>query len=154
MTQPPQNYPQKNAEKYPHSEITKLIIGALFRVFKEIGYGYQERYYQRAFAIELERLGLKYEREQYQVIKYEGRIIGRYFVDFVIDKKVVVELKIASDFHESHMKQILAYLHTTKLPVGLLGRITSEGIKIRRFALTNNKFLRTSAGNSAAVASI
>lgn len=123
---------QKSDSHLLHADVTRPVIGSLFGVFKELGYGFQEKYYQRALAIRLDQDGVGFQREQMHPILFEGRIIGRYFVDFVIEKKVVLELKVAPGFYESFLKQVLGYLKTTGLKVGILAIITPQGVKIKR----------------------
>lgn len=115
-----------------HSALTRDVIGCVFEAFKSLGFGYQERYYQRAVAIELQESGLSFQREQYQRLMYKGRILGQYYMDFVIDSKVVLELKIANEFFDTHINQVLGYLRATELKVGLLAIVTKDGVKIKR----------------------
>lgn len=117
---------------YIYSDISHKIIGLSFRVFNNLKYGLQEKYYQRAFEEELKNEKINFKREQQIPIKYGDKIIGRYFVDFVVGDKIVVEFKVASGFYETHIKQVLAYLKTTNLKLGLLILITKEGIKCKR----------------------
>lgn len=124
--------------EYLHKDLTHQIIGILFDVYKEIGYGLQEKYYQRAVALRLGKAKLPFQREQHQPIQFDQQIIGRYFVDFVIDHKVVLELKVANGFFDAHLKQVLGYLKTTGLQIGLLGIVTPQGIKIKRVISTKD----------------
>ena len=117
------------------AELTRKIIGALYTVYNGVGYGYQEKYYQRALALELEKIGVRYERERSMPIKYEGRIIGRYFMDFVVEATVVVELKIGNEIYQTAMNQLLNYLRSAGLTVGLIGLITPKGVRIKRVVL-------------------
>lgn len=134
MTQP-QNLSQKHAE-YPHSELTHEIINCLFTVFREVGFGYQEKYYQRALATEFDERRIAYVQEQYQKLEYKGKPIGRYYVDFVVQETVVVELKVANEAFDTHVNQVLGYLKACNLPIGLLARITKDGVKVKRLAMT------------------
>lgn len=115
---------------YP--ELSYEIVGILFTVYNNLGYGYQERYYQRAVAKELEKAKLKYKREQKAVIKYRGSIIGRYFIDFVVENMIVVELKVSNDFYKKDINQVLGYLKATGLKLGILFIFTKEGLKFKR----------------------
>lgn len=85
---PSQKLSQKNTEKYPHKSLTYQVIGVVFDVFKDIGFGYQEKYYQRAIVFRLDELKIPYQRERMNRLYFMGHIIGRYYVDFVIDGKV------------------------------------------------------------------
>ncbi len=120
-------------EKYPHFDLTKQLIGLGFEAANRLGYGYQEKYYQRAFEELLKEKGISYKREQKAVINFSGRKIGRYFIDFVIGNKVVVELKVANQVYLQHQKQVLGYLKATGLEVGLLLLFTKRGVRMKRF---------------------
>lgn len=60
------------------------LVGMAFNVFNRLGYGYQEKYYQKAFAEELNKNKYEYQKECCALIKYEEKIIGRYLMDFVV----------------------------------------------------------------------
>jgi GxxExxY protein len=94
--------------KLIYPELSYLLVGAMFSVYNRMGFGYHEKYYQRAFAKELQFLKLKYKKEGLVKISYRETIIGRYFVDFLVENKIVVEIKVAKEFYPTHLKQILA----------------------------------------------
>lgn len=118
--------------KLVYPELSYKIVGVLFTVYNSLGYGYQEKYYQRAIAKELEKAQLKYKKEQKAIIKYRGEIIGRYFIDFVVEDKIVVELKLTNDFYKKDIKQVLGYLKSTGLKLGILFIFMKEGLKFKR----------------------
>lgn len=118
--------------KLVYPELSYKIVGVFFTVYNSLGYGYQEKYYQRAISRELERAGLKYKKEQKTVIKYKGKIIGRYFIDFVVEDKIVVEIKIANDFYMRDLNQVLGYLKSLGLKLGILFIFTKAGLKFKR----------------------
>lgn len=121
-----------DSNKYPHSDLAEKIIGLVFAVFNELKFGYKEKFYQRALAYKLEQAGVPFVREQYGKVEFDGKIIGQYYVDFVVDDKVVVELKVANEFFDTHTKQIINYLTAQHLRIGLLFLINPEGVKIKR----------------------
>ena len=86
-------------KNYPLSDLTEKIIKIAFDVFNEFGYGLPERVCQRAFAIELEKAKIKFKKECYGAIKYGGKIVGKYFIDFLIEDKIAVELKIRNELY-------------------------------------------------------
>ncbi len=108
------------------------IIGIIFKVYNELGYGYQEKYYQRAIALELNKENLNYIQEKEVKLNYENKTIGKYFLDFIIENKIVLELKVANTFHSQDIKQILGYLKASGLQLGILVIITNNGIKYKR----------------------
>ena len=71
-------------------ELSYQIMGCSFKVFKGIGYGYREKYYQRALGEEFNIDGLKFQRECPVKLIYNGKVIGKYFIDFVVNDKVIV----------------------------------------------------------------
>lgn len=114
------------------NELSFRAIGLLYKTYNRLGYGYQEKYYQRGYVEELTDEGLKFLREIPYRIKYNNKIIGRYHLDFLIESRLVVEMKVANDFYLKHQKQILAYLKSTGLRLGILGIFTPDGVKIKR----------------------
>jgi GxxExxY protein len=117
---------------YLYKDLTEKLIGAAFKVYNTLGYGFREKEYQRAYALELEKLFLKFQRELYCNLKYEGKIISRFFIDFLVEGKIVVELKIAEEFYKKHFEQVMAYLKDNKLQIGLLIIFTSKKVLIKR----------------------
>jgi len=115
---------------YP--ELSYQIIGILFETFKQLGSGYQEKYYQRAVAIELKRCGLKY-REQVSIpINYKGEKIGHYFLDFLIEDKIILEIKKDKGYSRKNIEQVIAYLKAFDLKLGIIANFTPEGLKFKR----------------------
>jgi GxxExxY protein len=119
-------------DKYPHKELTYKINGLIFEVYRELGFGYQEKYYQRAFELILKENKLSYKKELHVPIVFKGITIGRYFIDFLIEDKIVVEFKIANKIYQRHFQQVYSYLVAKYLKIGLLALITKNGIKIKR----------------------
>ena len=115
---------------YP--ELSYKIIGILFEVFNELGYKYQEKYYQRAIGESLRNIKLPFKEQVHVPIKFRDANIGRYIVDFLIDNKIALEIKRGDYFSRSDIIQILAYLKTTKLKLGILARFSSKGLKFKR----------------------
>ena len=119
--------------KLLHKEITHNIIGLCYDVYNELGYGYQEKYYQKAFSLLLNENKIKFEKELKIPIKFRNIIIGRYYVDFLIENKIALEFKIGEDFRNQYTQQILAYLKSRNIPVGLVILFSSKGIKVKRY---------------------
>ena len=105
-----------------YKDITEKIIGASFEVHKFLGNGFQEVIYQRALAWEFYKAGLSFAREIEQEIFYKelSEPIGTRRADFVVEGKVLVELKAIILLENVHLAQVLNYLKAYKLEVGLL----------------------------------
>lgn len=118
-----------------YNEQTEKLIGAIFKVFHTLGYGYKEKEYQKAYAEELKIQGVKFSRELYSNLTYNGKIIRRYFIDFLVEFgeiKIVVELKVANDAYQQHFNQVLQYLKNYRIRLGLIFAITPRQVIIKR----------------------
>lgn len=122
----------KDQNNYPEMELTKKIIRSAFEVFNEMEYGLPEKVYQRALAEALDEKNIKFSREKYGLIKFRDVRVGKYFVDFVVEEKVAVELKVRNDIYETDVKRLLNYLKSEQLQVGLILAFTKSGVKIKR----------------------
>ncbi|MFI5188050.1 MAG: GxxExxY protein [Chitinophagales bacterium] len=120
-----------------YKDITEKIIGASFEVHKFLGNGFQEVIYQRALAWELSRAGLSYAREIEQEIFYKElhEPIGTRRADFVVEGKVLVELKAVIELEDVHLAQVLNYLKAYRLEVGLLINFGSKSLTFKRLVL-------------------
>ena len=121
------------------------IIGIAYTVFKKLGFGYQEKYYQRAFEIELKGKDLKYRKENYIDLEYKNQKIGDYFLDFLVEDKIIIELKTGEYFHNKDFSQAKAYLNRTGLKLGILILFGPKGVKFER--ILNNKILQRKTAN-------
>ena len=120
-----------------YKDITEKIIGSSFEVHKFLGNGFQEVIYQRALAYEMIKAGLNFEREIEQDIFYKeiAEPIGTRRADFVVEEKVLVELKAIIQLEEVHIAQALNYLKAYKLEVGLLINFGSKSLTFKRLIL-------------------
>ena len=103
---------------YAYSDVTGSVIGCAIEVHSILGTGFQEVVYQRALAVEMESRGLSFAREWEMPIFYKERQVGTRRVDFLVDEKVVVELKAISELEKVHLAQAINYLEAFRLGVG------------------------------------
>jgi GxxExxY protein len=103
-----------------HEELTDKIIGIFYRVYNTLGHGFLEKVYENALAIEFEEAGLKFGKQVPIEVSYKERVVGNYFADFIVDGKVVVEVKAVERFCEKDGAQLVNYLKGTGVKVGLL----------------------------------
>jgi len=126
-------------EEYKYQDITHKIIGCAMEVHKFLGNGFQEVIYQRALVYEFHKAGLAFQREIEQDIFYKElhEPIGTRRADFVVEGKVLVEIKALKQLEEVHWAQTLNYLKAYKLEVGLLINFGAKSLEFKRFILTN-----------------
>jgi GxxExxY protein len=115
-----------------HKEITQEIIGASFDVFRELGYGFLERVYQKAMKVELEIRGLKAETEAEIQVWYKGVIVGDYRADILANNCVLVELQVSPVINLKDEAQLLNELKATGIKVGLLMNFGKQKVEFIR----------------------
>jgi len=118
--------------KIIYPELSYKIVGAAFNIFNELGYGLSEKLYQIAMGKELHDLGLNFRREVYAPLNYKGEKLVKGYADFVVEDKILLELKVVSKLGYVHSKQVLNYLKTTGTKLGILLYFTKDGVKYRR----------------------
>lgn len=129
---------KKPVEKFYEEDLTKNIIGAMIEVHKCLGPGLLESAYQTCLAHELILRKIPFEKEKPVSLIYKGERVNCGFrADFIIDKKVVVELKAVEQLLPIHEAQLLTYLRLTSIKVGLLVNFNTKYIKdsIKRLVL-------------------
>jgi len=117
---------------YKYSEITERIIKCSFHVHNTLGGGFQEVIYQKALAIEFANEGLSYIREQEMPIYYRDILVGERRVDFLVEEKILVELKAFITIQDVHLAQAINYLEAFKLEVGLLINFGGGKLEFKR----------------------
>jgi len=112
--------------------LTYKIIGCAMKVHNTLGNGFQEVIYQRCLAIELERAGIDFGREVEQTIFYDGIVVGTRRADFVVEDRVVVELKAVIALADVHIAQAKNYVVAYDFDLGLLINFGAESLEYRR----------------------
>lgn len=119
-------------EGLKYKDITGKIIGCAMNVHNVLGCGFQEVIYQRCLAIELRKADLDFEREREIPIYYDEIEVGRRRVDFLVENRVLVELKAVSELDDRHLAQGINYLEAFRLEVGLLINFGGKRLKFKR----------------------
>jgi len=108
------------------------IIGAAMAVHKILGPGYLEAVYHAALALELTLHGIPFEQYKKLPVVYKGSEIGYYEADFVVDRKIILELKAVAALHSAHKAQAISYLTTTKLQLAILLNFGADSLQQER----------------------
>ena len=103
-----------------YREITEFVLKVFYQVYNELGYGFLEKVYENAMAMELTDLGQTVGQQIPIDVIYKKCTIGRYEADLVVNDLVIVELKAVEELVEKHEAQLLNYLKATRFEVGLL----------------------------------
>lgn len=126
-------------EKWRKEELTEKIINACINVHKELGLGFLESIYHNALKIELERQKLVFESEKEAKIAYFGIEVGVHRIDFLVEDKIVVELKTVEDLNKKYYAQVRSYLKAMNKEVGLLINFADFALDVRRVELERKR---------------
>lgn len=118
-----------------YSDLTYGIIGSCFEVHNEKGNGYLEAVYQECLEIELASKGIPFEAQKPLRLTYKGKPLQQhYIVDFLINEKIILEIKAVKTLNDEHRAQVINYLKSTGMELGLLINFGSFGrIQHERF---------------------
>ncbi len=137
--------PQMNADTrrlskidYPYQDLTFAINGCAMSVLNEIGHGFHEKIYEKALALALDSKGLKYEQQKAYNILFQGEVVGTFIPDFVIENKIIVELKTIDHIGNNEKGQVLNYLRASNLGLGLIFNFKNQKLEWQRLVLSEN----------------
>jgi GxxExxY protein len=119
-------------QSIPHQDITHKIIAAALNVYDVLGSGFNEAIYDRAMGIALQKQMLGFESQRPVDIYFEGTAVGLYYLDYLVEEKVVLELKAVAELTSSHLAQAISYLVATRSNVGLLVNFGAGKLEWRR----------------------
>ncbi|MDD2656845.1 MAG: GxxExxY protein [Patescibacteria group bacterium] len=115
---------------YP--ELSYTINGALFEVFRQMGGGHREKYYQKAVSLALKKRGLEFQEQFYIPVKFDNNVVGKYYLDFLIEDKIVLELKRGNIHVINNIDQVKEYLSALNLKLAIIASFTFDGVKSNR----------------------
>ena len=119
-------------EKLLFAELTYKVRGAIFKVYNQLGFGHKENIYLRALAHELTKQEIPFEQEKPLNVIYDGVKVGTYRPDFVIDGKILLELKALLLLPKQAETQLIYYLKGTNYKLGLLVNFGANELHIKR----------------------
>ena len=123
--------------KLIYPELSYQVMGILFKVHNKLGSTYQEKYYQRAINKELGYQNILFEQEKQIRLMYENEKIGDYFLDFVIDSKIVLEIKAVPFIRKEWTNQVVGYLVSADLPLGIIANFRTPKLTCKRIINPN-----------------
>lgn len=113
------------------------IVGCVFAVYNELGYGFKERYYEDAITKEFKSQNINFKRQLPYKVNYKGEKIGTYRFDFLVEDKIIVELKKGDFYSKGNITQALQYIKVSNLKLAILVNITSNGVRFKRILNLN-----------------
>lgn len=149
-TMPMSNHANKNnanGRKYAndlvYAELSYKIMGVLFNIHNSLGPNHPEKHYQKAIEIELKNMNIPFEREKLVRLEYKEQSIGRYFLDFVIDQKIALEVKTIDFFGKAEWRQVRDYLNSEHLKLAILVNFSKPRLTFKRVLNANIKLIES-----------
>jgi GxxExxY protein len=115
-----------------NEEITHKIIGAAYKVFNKLGFGFLESVYKKAMIIELGKDGLRVEPEKPLKVYYDEEVVGEFYVDLFVEDEIITELKSVKNLAKEHEVQLVNYLNGLNKEIGLLINFGPSGVEVKR----------------------
>lgn len=137
----------KKYDVFLYADLTYAIRGAAFTVWNTLGSGLKEGIYQKALEEELRKRKLSFATQQSVKIEYEGKSVGVFRPDLLVEDKIIVELKAQPFIGETEKKQLWSYLKGSDYKLGLLVNFGPRGVGVERVVYDTVRHLRESASN-------
>lgn len=113
------------------------IVGMIFEVFNDVGYGHKENFYQKGVANIFRKNNIDFKEQVKARVLCKGEEVGYYVFDFLVLNKIVVELKQKNYFSKKDIEQLYSYLKASNLKLGILAYFTNQGIRFKRIVNLN-----------------
>ena len=123
---------------YKHSELTDSIIGVFYEVYNELGFGFLESVYRNSLRIALLEKGFTVEQEAPLAVFFRGKNVGDFRADLIVNGMVLLELKTADNIAAAHESQVLNYLRSTSIELGIILNFGPKP-QVRRLLLDNSR---------------
>lgn len=116
-----------------YKEESYTIIGKCMEVHSELGHGFSEMVYKDALEIELSENDILYEREKEYPVHYKGKLLNhKFYADFIVFEKIVLEVKCVKTLTEEHISQVINYLKVSENKLGLLVNFARGKLEYKR----------------------
>jgi GxxExxY protein len=119
-------------ENLAHPDLSYKIIGCAFEVFNQLGNGHKEIVFHKALALEFVNQKLNFKEEVYFPVEFKGVNVGRNYFDFLVDDKIIVEIKSLSRFLKGYFDQAKNYLAVSRLKLALLINFGNDCVQCKR----------------------
>ncbi|MBN2119932.1 MAG: GxxExxY protein [Candidatus Omnitrophica bacterium] len=134
----------KNCKNLLYKDLSYDIVGCFFEVYNELGPGFKESVYRKALTIEFALKNITHEEERRIPIKYKNKTAGYYTPDFIIDKKIIIEIKAVEIMPKFYETQLYNYLKGTNYKLGYIINFGATKIDIRRRILDKKRIISSS----------
>lgn len=119
-------------EKIIYKESSYKIVGILYEVYNELGYGFKEIYYERAIRKCFVEKGIKFKEQIPFRLSFKGKVIGTFYLDFLVDNSIILEIKKGKYFSKKNIEQVNECLKITGRKLAIIANFTPSGVNFKR----------------------
>lgn len=106
--------------EYIDADVSHRVIGAFYATYNGLGHGFLESVYENALALQMQASGLRFKRQPPLAVRFRDHVVGVFRADFLVEDKLIIELKAVEHLLPAHESQLLNYLKATGIKLGLL----------------------------------
>lgn len=122
-----------NKEKILYKDLSYKITGLAMEVHSKLGYGFLEKVYENAMMVLLRREGIHAKQQAPITVYFDGKVVGDYYADILVEDKIILELKAIEKITDVHRAQTLNYLKATGLHLAILLNFGKQRLEHERF---------------------
>jgi len=131
-----------------YGALTEKIIGCAYRIYNKMGFGFLESVYEKCMLIELDKANLNAEPQKPITVYYEGKIVGEFIADIIVNDTIILELKSVRRIIRAHEVQLVNYLVSTGKPVGLILNFGEKKVEVKRKIKELKEYYKDTSGLS------
>lgn len=124
--------PTLKREDLIYPELSYKIVGVLFEVGKEVGFGHKEHFYQKALVEAFKDANIHFDEQLPARVYYKSKPVGIYYFDFLVEDKIVLEIKSKNFFSKKDIEQVYQYLKAKNFKLGIIAHFTKTGVRFKR----------------------
>lgn len=124
-----------NSKNIIYKELSYKIVGLAMEVHSKLGYGFLEKVYENALMVLFEKNEIPAQQQAPVQVYFEGKVVGDYYADILVDNKIILELKAVDKIVDVHRTQVLNYLTATKLRLAMILNFAKENFEYERFVV-------------------
>ena len=124
-----------NSKDIVHKELSYKVVGLAMEVHNKLGFGFLEKVYENALMILFEKNEIPAQQQVPLRVYFEGKPVGDYYADILVDSKIILELKAVDRIVDAHRAQVLNYLRATRLRLAIILNFAKKSFEYERFVL-------------------
>ena len=118
-----------------YKELSYKIVGLAMEVHNKLGFGFLEKVYENALMVLLEKNGVPAQQQAPITVYFEGKVVGDYYADILVDNKIILELKAIDKIADVHRVQVLNYLRATGIKLAMILNFAKSSFEYERFVV-------------------